>query len=196
MSQTVEGPVLARHRGGLDGAVRLAGEQHAPGDDQQFAGQRHDGFLVPDLDLLPAVEAAQRTVIAAGQAERHFDEDGPQERIAVFADAATPERLAGLDEGRIEAGIAGDLFGMGEAPRIAERGPDRPGGDHTDVRNGQQLPHVGDRLDSSGNFAFQHQDLGLKRGALAQRAGQNDAVAQRDTGQAGRRPHGARRRED
>ena len=82
--------------------------------------QSHHGFLVPDLGLLAAIEAAQGSIIVPGQAEGDFDQDGPQQRVAVFADAAVAERLAGLDDGHYTREIAGGHDGC--------RSQDRKGG--------------------------------------------------------------------
>jgi hypothetical protein len=182
-SEPIEQAMFARDLAGSAGPVDLTGQPHAPRDDEDFSRECHDGFRVADLRLLPPIELPERALVVSAQAHRHLDQERPKQGVAVLADASMPELFTGLHERRVETRITRHLFGIGEAVRISQTGPDRGRRQHADVRDRQQLSHFGDRVDARGDFALDDENLSFHRGGLAHRAGQNNAVPRGDRGQ-------------
>ncbi len=175
-----QGAVLACDGAGLDRAVLFAGEQHAPGDDPELTRQGDHSLFVADLDALPAKELAERSVIAPGKPCRRFHQYGAQERVAALADAAMVQPFARLDDGRIQPNIAAHLFRNRKALGVTEASPQRGRGNHPDIRDRQELPDLWHRLYAGRDFGLDRMDLGVQRGQLTQRTGEDDPIGQGD----------------
>jgi hypothetical protein len=87
------------------------------------ASQRDNRFAGSNLLRLAGIELTKGAIVPPGKGMGGLHQEGPEERAARLADAALAVLLARLDDRRIEAGVAGHLFGTGETMGIAHNGP-------------------------------------------------------------------------
>jgi len=92
---------------------------------------------------------------------RGLYQEGPEERTARLADAALVVLLARLDDRRIEASVAGHLFGPGEAMGISQNGSRGIRCDEPDARDRQQHLDIRDVGDSASDLSLDPINLRL-----------------------------------
>jgi len=84
-----------------------------------------------------------------------------------------------LDDRRIEASVAGHLFGPGEAMGISDNGPRGSRRDQPDARDRQQHLDSRDVGDAASDLSLDPINLCLQRGDLATCAQEDYAVRRR-----------------
>jgi hypothetical protein len=102
------------------------------------AAQRGRRCASSNLLCLAGIELTKGAIVPPGKGMGGLHQEGPEERAARLADAALAVLLARLDNRRIEAGVAGHLFGTGETMGISHNGPRGSRRDEPHARDRQQ----------------------------------------------------------
>jgi len=130
--------------------------EEVPEGDEEFAGDGDDGLLLADAEGELVKNTLPIDRIADG-GPGGFDESGAEVAAALFGDAAAFESFAGVMDSAAEAGIADELFVLGEAVDDADGAENGHG---VDEAKAGQLDDKGDHIGpgfgdaEAGQFGF------------------------------------------